>query len=92
MVFHYESAQAAMLNETQQQRISDALNDYFQTPVKVEFLLGKQQQETPAQYMARKREERQALAIETIRNDAHVQSLQTIFDAQIELSSVTPID
>ncbi|MGB0204349.1 MAG: DNA polymerase III subunit gamma/tau [Neptuniibacter sp.] len=92
MVLHYESAQAAMLNETQQQRISDALNDYFQTPVKVEFLLGKQQQETPAQYMARKREERQALAIETIRNDAHVQSLQTIFDAQIELSSVTPID
>lgn len=92
MVLHYDSAQAAMLNETQQQRISGALNDYFQTPVKVEFLLGKQQQETPAQYMARKREERQALAIETIRNDDHVQSLQTIFDAQIELSSVTPID
>ncbi|MFY0676806.1 MAG: DNA polymerase III subunit gamma/tau [Neptuniibacter sp.] len=92
IVLFYESSQSSMLNETQQQRISDALNDYFQSPVKVEFKLGKQQQETPAQYMARKREERQALALETIRNDEHVQMLQEIFDAQIELSSVTPID
>lgn len=92
IVLFYESSQSSMLNETQQQRISDALNDYFQSPVKVEFKLGKQQQETPAQYMARKREERQALALETIRNDEHVQMLQEIFDAQIELSSVAPID
>ena len=92
IVLFYESSQSAMLNETQQQRISDALNDYFQSPVKVEFKLGKQQQETPAQYMARKREERQALALETMRNDEHVLMLQEIFDAQIELSSVTPID
>jgi DNA polymerase-3 subunit gamma/tau len=90
--FHYEQAQAAMLNETQQQRIEEALKDYFQTPVEVEFKLGKQQQETPAQYMARKREERQLLAIRSIREDATVQKLQEIFDAQIELSSVTPID
>ncbi|WP_420600462.1 DNA polymerase III subunit gamma/tau [Neptuniibacter sp.] len=92
IILFYESSQSAMLNETQQQRISDALNDYFQSPVKVEFKLGKQQQETPAQYMARKREERQALALETMRNDEHVLMLQDIFDAQIELSSVTPID
>jgi len=92
IVLFYESSQSAMLNETQQQRISDALKDYFQSPVKVEFKLGKQQQETPAQYMARKREERQALALETMRNDEHVLMLQEIFDAQIELSSVTPID
>ncbi|MGH1461433.1 MAG: DNA polymerase III subunit gamma/tau [Neptuniibacter sp.] len=92
IILHFEKAQTAMLNETQQQRISDALNDYFQSPVKVEFVLGKQLQETPAQYMARKREERQSLALQTIREDATVQRLQEVFDAQIELSSVTPID
>lgn len=92
IVFHYEPSQAAMLNETQQQRIADAIKDYFQIAVEVKFTLGEQKQETPAQYMARKREERQALAIQTIRADETVKRLQEVFDAQIELSSVAPID
>lgn len=92
LVFHYTKEQHTMLNEIQRERISDALNSYFQTTLQIEFMQSPQRQETPAQYLNRKREERHALAIETIRNDATVKLLQDNFDAQIELSSVVPID
>ncbi|WP_415896577.1 DNA polymerase III subunit gamma/tau [Neptuniibacter sp. QD72_48] len=92
MVLHYTKEQKTMLNEVQCQRISDALNSYFNNPVQVEFLQAEQQQETPAQFINRKREERHLLAVESIRNDSTVQLLQEHFDARIELSSVVPID
>lgn len=92
MVLHYTKEQKTMLNEVQCQRISDALNGYFDTQVQVEFLQAEQKQETPAQFINRKREERHLLAVESIRNDSTVQLLQEHFDARIELSSVVPID
>ncbi|WP_415900576.1 DNA polymerase III subunit gamma/tau [Neptuniibacter sp. QD48_11] len=92
MVLHYTKEQKTMLNDVQCQRISDALNGYFNNPVQVEFLQAEQQQETPAQFINRKREERHLLAVESIRNDSTVQLLQEHFDARIELSSVVPID
>ncbi|MDO6593639.1 DNA polymerase III subunit gamma/tau [Neptuniibacter sp. 1_MG-2023] len=92
VVLHYTKDQKTMLNEVQQQRISDALNTYFSAPVSVEFVQAIQTQETPAQYLNRKREERHSEAITSIRNDETVKQLQQHFDAQIELSSVQPID
>ncbi|WP_415903225.1 DNA polymerase III subunit gamma/tau [Neptuniibacter sp. QD29_5] len=92
MVLHYTKEQKTMLNEVQCQRISDALNGYFNNSVQVEFVQAEQQQETPAQFINRKREERHLLAVESIRNDSTVQLLQEHFDARIELSSVVPID
>lgn len=92
MTLHYTKDQKTMLNEVQQQRIGDALSEYFSGPVEVLFVQGVQKQETPAQYLNRKREERHATAITSIRNDETVKLLQENFDAQIELSSVIPID
>lgn len=92
LVFHYQPEQQALLDATQQQRIGTALSDYFKAPVEVEFLQATQQQETPAEYQQRKREERHAIAVESIRGDATVQLLQEHFDAQIDLRSVAPID
>jgi len=92
IVLHYTKEQKTMLNEVQCQRISDALINYFDKPVQIEFLQAEQQQETPAQFINRKREERHLLAVESIRNDSTVQLLQEHFDARIELSSVVPID
>ena len=92
LTFHYQPEQQALLDATQQQRISAALSDYFKSPVEVEFLQAAQQQETPAEYQQRKREERHAIAVESIRGDATVQLLQEHFDAQIDLKSVAPID
>lgn len=92
MTLHYTKDQKTMLNEVQQQRIGDALSEYFSGPVEVLFIQGEQKQETPAQYLNRKREERHATAITSIRNDETVKLLQENFDAQIELSSVIPID
>ena len=92
IVLHYTKDQKTMLNDIQQQRITDALNGYLTSPAEVCFEQGVQTQETPAQYMNRKREERHAAAITSIRNDDTVKLLQQNFDAQIELSSVIPID
>lgn len=92
IALHYTKEQHTMLNEVQRERICAALADYFGNPVQVDFIQAPQQQETPAQYMNRKREERHAEAVESIRNDATVQLLQQQFDAQIELSSVLPVD
>jgi len=92
VVLHYTKEQKAMLSEIQRQRITEALLGYLNQPATVEFVQAEQQQETPAQYMNRKREERHMLAIESIRNDSTVQLIQENFDARIELSSVVPID
>lgn len=92
VVLHYTKEQKAMLSEVQRQRITEALLGYLNQPATVEFVQAQQQQETPAQYMNRKREERHMLAIESIRNDSTVQLIQENFDARIELSSVVPID
>ncbi|MFW1676973.1 DNA polymerase III subunit gamma/tau [Pontibacter sp. JAM-7] len=92
LVFHYTPNQAAMLNETQQQRIISHLHDYFGEPVRVEFIQAAQQQETPAQHQQRLREARQLQALNALREDPVVQRIQQVFDAQINLASVTPID
>ncbi len=90
--FHYTANQSAMLNETQQMRIISHIQDYFGEPVKVEFLQAVQTQETPAQHQQRLREARQLQALTSLREDPVVQRIQQVFDAQIDLASVTPID
>lgn len=92
LVFHYTPNQAAMLNETQQGRILSHIHDYFGTPVKVEFVQAVQTQETPAQHQQRLREARQLQALKAVREDPVVQRIQQVFDAEIDLASVTPID
>jgi DNA polymerase-3 subunit gamma/tau len=92
VVLHYTKDQKTMLNDIQQQRISEALSAYCNVSVDVAFIQAEQQQETPAQYLNRKREERHSAAITSIRNDETVKLLQQHFGAQIELSSVVPID
>lgn len=92
VVLHYTKDQKTMLNDIQQQRISEALSAYCNVSVDVAFVQAEQQQETPAQYLNRKREERHSAAIASIRNDETVKLLQQHFGAQIELSSVVPID
>ncbi len=91
-VFHYTPEQKAMLNDTQRNRIVDALNNYFATTLAVEFTQQAQTRETPSQYLIRKKEERLALAVASIQNDETVQRLQQQFDAEIDLASIEPID
>ncbi|MGB0467235.1 MAG: DNA polymerase III subunit gamma/tau [Pontibacterium sp.] len=92
LVFHYNPEQKALLNETQRERISGALKDYFETSLEVEFVQSAQTRETPDLYLQRKKAERLAEAVESIKNDETVQRIQQQFDAEIDLASVEPID
>lgn len=92
LCFHYTPEQKTLLTDVQRERISSALNHYFDTSVAVEFKQDMQTRETPDQYMVRKREERLQLAIETMRSDETVLRLQEHFDARLDEASVEPID
>ena len=92
LCFHYTPEQKTLLTDVQRERISGALNHYFDTSVDVEFKQDMQTRETPDQYMVRKREERLQLAIETMRSDETVLRLQEHFDARLDEASVEPID
>ncbi|GGO80354.1 DNA polymerase III subunit gamma/tau [Marinobacterium nitratireducens] len=90
--FHYTAQQEALLSETQRDRIRQALRDYFDPSVEVEFEVGVQRFETPHQYQLRKRQERQAQAVRAIEQDPLVQAVLSQFDASIDLESVIPVE
>ncbi len=90
--FHFTPEQEALFNETQRGRIKQALEQLFGTALQVDYVKAAQTRETPAQYMARKRAERQAQAVAAMRNDPLVQQIMAQFDAQIDEASVLPID
>ncbi|GAB2592390.1 DNA polymerase III subunit gamma/tau [Nitrincola alkalisediminis] len=92
LCFHYPPEQAALLNPTQQGRITDALAAYFGTGVGVQFVQAAQTLETPAQYRLRKRAERQALAVKSLQDDPMVKTILQQFSAYLDESSVVPIE
>ena len=91
LVFHYTQEQEAMLTEVQQDRISDALNNYFAGTVAVEFRLASQTNETPRLFQQRKQYERLQQAIAALQADPVVQALATDFGAALDIASVRPI-
>ncbi len=92
LVFNYTSEQEALLNETHRSRISDAVNAYFNEPVDVEFQLGQQTRETPADYRLRRDRERKAAALKYLKQDPVVLQLIETFGAEIDESSVEALD
>ncbi|GGK74920.1 DNA polymerase III subunit gamma/tau [Amphritea balenae] len=91
-LFHYTAEQKALINETHTGRISEAIGHYFNSPVEVTFNLGDFSRETPSQYRARKKAERQVLAVQSIETDPVVQTVIERFSGRIDLESVQPID
>jgi len=90
--FHYTQAQRAVLTEVHRERISGALEHYFNASLEVEFAEQKQTQETPFEYNQRKRAERLARAVADMKNDPVVQHLISQFDGRLELDTIIPID
>ena len=91
-LFHYTAEQKALINDTHTGRISEAIGHYFNSPVEVTFNLGDFSRETPSQYRARKKAERQVLAVQSIETDPVVQTVIERFSGRIDLESVQPID
>ncbi|MDO8697862.1 MAG: DNA polymerase III subunit gamma/tau [Pseudomonas sp.] len=89
---HLDPAQGALFNSTQQQRVNDALSQFYGRSLTLDIQLCKPEQETPAQAAARKRIERQSRAVASIHADPLVQQMLQQFGAMVRADSIEPID
>lgn len=92
LIFRLEKGHDAVYESSHQQRLADALTEYFQQPVALEILVGEVSAETPYLYRLRKRAERQALAVQNLRDDPVAQALAERFGATLLEGTVVPID
>jgi DNA polymerase-3 subunit gamma/tau len=89
---HLDPAQGALFNSTQQQRVNDALSQFYGRTLTLDIQLCKPEQETPAQAAARKRIERQSQAVAAIHADPLVQQMLQQFAATVRADSIEPVD
>ncbi len=87
-----EPSQAPLLNDRQKQRLNEALQAYFQCPVKLTIALGEPQMATPANIQKQHQAKQQAAATQAIHQDQQVQAILQTFNATIVQESVKPID
>ncbi len=92
LLFRLEKGHDAVYDPAYQQRLADALGEHFKQPLQVEIVIGQVSIETPYLYRLRKRAERQALAVQTLRDDPVAKALEERFGATLDEVSVVPID
>jgi DNA polymerase-3 subunit gamma/tau len=92
LVFRLEKGHDAVYDPAYQQRLADVLSEHFNQAVQVEIVIGEVSLETPYLYRLRKRAERQALAVQTLRDDPVAKALEKRFGATLDEASVVPID
>lgn len=78
-----------LLNKKLLERIEQALNQLFNKPIKLEIKKAVTEINTPALQQEQKNAERQAHATTTIKNNANVQKIIDVFDATLDLNSIT---
>ena len=91
-LMHLDPAQSALFNATQHRRLNDALNQFLGRTLQLDIQLQTPQQETPAQAAARRRNERQKAAEESIQSDPVVQQLMQQFAAVIRDGTIEPVE
>ena len=79
-----------LLAKSTQLQIETALTEYYNKPIKLLIDTKHLSNETPAERTDRKRQERQQVAEDLIKNDSFVKDLQSRFNAQIVPNSVKP--
>lgn len=73
-------------------KLRDALQQYFGRPLKLQITTQSVQQMTPAAEMQKAREDRQQAAVDAINGDANVKSLKDAFGARIVPGSIEPLN
>ena len=81
-----DNKQHALLNDKHQQRLAEALTQYFKRPLRLTINVS-DAPNTPAKQIRNQQEKSLANARTIIENDAHVQNLQKTFDARINEDS-----
>ncbi|RLA49419.1 MAG: DNA polymerase III subunit gamma/tau [Gammaproteobacteria bacterium] len=90
--FVLDSGNASLFNDSHNDKIRLALENYFGLPLSVRIVPGDVQRETPAMRKARLAQERQQEAIASIEGDPQLQKLIARFDGELDLSSIVPTD
>ncbi|ROH85469.1 DNA polymerase III subunit gamma/tau [Pseudomethylobacillus aquaticus] len=90
MYLNVPQAHSHLLNQNYQQKLSQAISQHFDRPIKLHFSSGGGDN-TPAALMGQERARLQSEAEHAIRQDDFVQALVNDFGAQIIPSSIRPI-
>ncbi len=78
----------ALAGAMPKQKLQEALENYLGRSIKMEFEVAEAAEETPAQVAERKRQERQAAAVNAMQNDPLVKVLEEDFDGELLIDSV----
>ncbi len=87
-----DAAHSQLHSKQQEERLQQALQKHFGTPLRLVLQVGAPDNETPAQHAMREAAERQQAAQQAIEQDPSVRALQDAFNARIQPESVRPID
>lgn len=91
-LLHLDPNHSALFNNTQLQRISDAINAQLPAPIELTIEVHAIDQESPALALLRKQAKRQQEAEAAIHTDPIVLQLMDTFGAIISADSIQPID
>lgn len=84
-------AQEHLLKTTQQQKLQEAIKTRFGENVKLRITVEDASSETPAQQREREDREKQLSAEQAILTDPNVETLEKVFDAQLDRDSIRPV-
>ncbi len=87
--FVISQGNATLLNDRHIERLQEALADYFGQALKVAIDIGEPAEETPAEYRARRLQERLVVARQAIESDPLVQEIIAEFSAELDLDSIS---
>jgi DNA polymerase-3 subunit gamma/tau len=90
--FILDAGNASLFNDSHNDKIRLALENYFGHSLSVCIVPGDVQRETPAMRKARLAQERQREAIASIEGDPQLQKLIARFDGELDRSSIVPTD
>ncbi len=90
--FVLDQDNCSLYSADHQQRLADALSDYFSEKVNAVITPGVITAETPLQIAIREKEERRVAAVISIKADPIVQQLMEHFSAVLDERTVQPID
>lgn len=81
-----------LLDKKYQEKIQQAVNQFFGKPVELQFTVGSLSGQTPMAIQQQKEQAKQSAAVAAIETDPVVQQLVEDFDAKIIVSSIKPIN
>lgn len=79
-----------LFNQTQKERLSNALEMRFGKGTKLEISIEESNAETPAKKRVREEKEKQQLAESSIKGDENVRAMEEMFDATLDEKSIRP--